>query len=55
MNVKIKKLRCGKCGHEWTPRKESVVQCPKCKSARWNECPECQCDMQHCNCNNPDR
>jgi len=30
--------RCERCGHEWIKRgKLEPVQCPKCKSARWNE------------------
>jgi predicted Zn-ribbon and HTH transcriptional regulator len=30
--------RCEKCGHEWIKRgKLEPVQCPKCKSARWDE------------------
>jgi predicted Zn-ribbon and HTH transcriptional regulator len=33
-----KSYRCEKCQHEWTTRTERVpVQCPKCKSARFNE------------------
>jgi len=33
--MKLKKLKCVKCGHEWIPRKEDVRQCPKCKTAYW--------------------
>lgn len=30
--------RCERCGHEWIKRgKLEPVQCPKCKSARFNE------------------
>ncbi len=29
--------RCLRCGHEWQGRtNDSPVQCPKCKSPRWN-------------------
>ena len=33
-----KKLRCLRCkeGHEWTPRKDEVRICPKCKSPYWD-------------------
>lgn len=27
---------CMRCGYEWTPRSESPVRCPNCKSTRWN-------------------
>lgn len=36
MEVKINKLKCKKCGHEWTPRKEKVYVCPKCHLYTWN-------------------
>jgi len=32
MKIKIKKIKCLRCGHEWTPRKTDVRMCPKCKS-----------------------
>jgi len=32
MEVKIKKIHCYRCGHDWVPRKSRVVICPKCKS-----------------------
>jgi predicted Zn-ribbon and HTH transcriptional regulator len=35
--VKVLTLKCARCGHEWTPRKPEVVQCPECKSARWDQ------------------
>lgn len=28
---------CAKCGYEWEPRVESPVECPNCKSRRWEE------------------
>jgi len=37
MKIRIPKLKCKRCGHEWIPKIEDVKQCPKCKSARWNE------------------
>lgn len=33
----LKTCRCQRCGHVWIPRIEDVVQCPKCKSPRWNQ------------------
>lgn len=35
MKIKIKKIECNKCKHKWSPRKEDVRQCPKCKTAYW--------------------
>ena len=35
MKVKVNKVSCKKCKHTWTPRKEDVRQCPKCKTAYW--------------------
>jgi len=32
----MKKLKCKKCDHEWTPREDNPRQCPKCKSYYWN-------------------
>ncbi|MHB1376486.1 MAG: hypothetical protein ACYCXB_03575 [Candidatus Humimicrobiaceae bacterium] len=32
MKLKIKKIKCLRCGHVWTPRKEEIRMCPKCKS-----------------------
>lgn len=33
-----KSYRCERCFHEWTTRYDrEPVQCPKCKSARWDE------------------
>jgi predicted nucleic acid-binding Zn-ribbon protein len=37
MKVKITKLECVKCGHIWIPKKEDVRQCPKCKTAYFNQ------------------
>jgi predicted Zn-ribbon and HTH transcriptional regulator len=37
MKIKLKTLKCLRCGYEWTPRREDVRQCPKCKSVYWNE------------------
>lgn len=37
MKVKIKKLKCKRCDHEWIPRKKEVVVCPECKSPYWNK------------------
>jgi Zn finger protein HypA/HybF involved in hydrogenase expression len=35
--IVITKLQCQRCSHEWVPTKLDVRQCPKCKSARWDE------------------
>lgn len=37
--IKVKKLICKQCGHEWIPRKEKVYQCPnpKCQKFTWDE------------------
>ena len=38
MKVKLPpNLKCSRCGHEWQPRKEEVVICPKCKTPYWNK------------------
>ena len=34
--MKLKKLKCKRCGHEWVPRIEQVMECSKCRSPRWN-------------------
>ena len=34
---KSTKLKCKRCQHEWIPRQKDVRQCPKCKSAYWDE------------------
>ena len=31
-----KRLKCLRCNHNWIPRQEEIVQCPKCKIAYWN-------------------
>lgn len=36
MIIKLKKLKCEKCGHKWVPRKKEVRICPHCKSAYWD-------------------
>lgn len=37
MKIKINRIQCFKCKHQWVPRKKDVRQCPKCKTAYWNE------------------
>jgi len=38
MNVmKLLKVKCKKCGHEWIPRTDDVRLCPKCHSVRWDK------------------
>ena len=33
--VKVQRATCGKCGHEWQPRVEKPVACPRCKNNKW--------------------
>jgi len=37
MKIKLPKLKCKRCGHQWTPRGAEVRICPKCKSAWWDK------------------
>lgn len=37
MIIKIQKLECLRCSHKWTPRKNDIRLCPKCKSAYWDK------------------
>lgn len=30
--MKLIRLQCKRCGHEWIPRQDEVRMCPKCKS-----------------------
>lgn len=32
-----KLLTCQQCKAEWVPRKKQPIQCPRCKSLRWND------------------
>lgn len=34
--IDIPKLICLRCGHEWTPKKKEIRQCPHCKSVWWD-------------------
>jgi predicted Zn-ribbon and HTH transcriptional regulator len=36
MNVAIIKVKCKRCGHEWTPRIQDVRRCAKCKDPNWD-------------------
>lgn len=36
MKIRIPKLNCKRCGHNWIPKKEEVRICPKCKSPYWD-------------------
>jgi len=33
--IKLPKLHCHRCGHDWIPRKLVVTVCPDCKSPYW--------------------
>jgi len=35
--MKIKTLRCIKCGYKWIPRVWPVKQCPRCKTYYWEK------------------
>jgi Zn finger protein HypA/HybF involved in hydrogenase expression len=37
MKIKIQKLKCLQCGHEWTPRHDDVRKCPNCQSVYWDK------------------
>jgi len=40
MKIKITKLKCKRCGHEWIARLEKKPeQCPKCKSYNYQDKP----------------
>ena len=34
--IKIEKLKCKRCGHEWVARKDYVITCSKCRSPYWD-------------------
>ncbi len=33
----MNKLKCNQCKHEWLPRVETPVSCPKCKRPDWDK------------------
>ena len=33
----LPRCTCQRCGNEWTPTKEEVIKCSKCKSSRWDK------------------
>ena len=37
IKVLVEKNVCLKCGHIWLTRKEDVRQCPKCKTAYYDQ------------------
>lgn len=37
MKIKLKKVKCLRCGYEWAPKIEDVRTCAKCKSALWDK------------------
>jgi len=37
MKIKILKLKCKRCNHEWVPTQEDIRMCPKCKSVNWDK------------------
>ena len=36
MKIKITKIICKRCDHEWVARSSDVRRCPKCKSFYWD-------------------
>jgi len=34
--IKVPRLKCQQCGHDWTPRNSDVRQCPGCHSVWWD-------------------
>jgi hypothetical protein len=40
VKFKIHKLKCGRCGWEWVPRKKEIRICPDCKSPYWDLPPQ---------------
>lgn len=40
-SLKLKKLKCLRCGHEWYPRHVDVRKCPNknCQSVYWDKKP----------------
>lgn len=36
VKVKVIKLKCKRCEHEWIPTQEEIYSCPKCHSPKWN-------------------
>ena len=37
VRVKLPRLKCLRCGHEWVPQQEEVNMCPKCKTKSWDK------------------
>ncbi len=34
--IKVMKLICERCGHEWVPRGNIIKTCPMCRSPYWD-------------------
>ena len=34
--IKLHKISCLRCGHEWVPTIERIIVCAKCRSPYWN-------------------
>jgi Zn finger protein HypA/HybF involved in hydrogenase expression len=41
----LPQAKCLLCGHEWTPRKVVIVECPRCKRYDWNTIKETEDDV----------
>ena len=35
--IEIPTLTCLRCDHRWVPRRAQIFNCPKCKSAHWDQ------------------
>lgn len=35
--IKVRKISCKKCSHEWIPRRKITKQCPRCKRYDWDK------------------
>lgn len=35
--IKINKIVCKRCEHQWVPTQEVIRVCPKCKSPYWDK------------------
>ena len=33
----MKTKKCSRCNHEWISRRDTPIQCPRCKSYNWQE------------------
>jgi hypothetical protein len=36
MEIKLQKLKCIECEHEWLPRVKQPLKCPRCQTYGWD-------------------